>query len=82
MIMDQTIKSFAEIVSSLLMELINSSGFRNVDLKNQQRIHHLCFLCNLIRDIGQGYELILEEHSIIKVCTYELHKEKLKSFKH
>ena len=65
--MEQAISSFADIISSYLRELIHSPGFLAICLKNQLMIHHLCFLCDLVRDTGQDLDLILQEHRKIMV---------------
>ena len=65
--MEQAIGSFADIISSFLKELIHSPGFPTIYLKNQLMIHHLCFLCDLVRDTGQDLDLILQEHRKIMV---------------
>ena len=65
--MEQAISSFADIISSYLRELIHSPGFLAICLKNQLMIHHLCFLCDLVRDTGQDLDLILQEHEKIMV---------------
>ena len=65
--MEQAIGSFADIISSFLRELIHSPGFLTICLKNQLMTHHLCFLCDLVRDTGQDLDLILQEHGKIMV---------------
>ena len=66
--MEQKIVTFASFISSILREVKNCPGFINIGLKTQQLVHHLCFLCDLVRDNSQDLNLILQEHTKIKVC--------------
>ena len=65
--MEQAIGRFADIISTFLKELILSPGFLTICRRNQLMIHHLCFLCDLVRDTGQDLDLILQEHRKIMV---------------
>ena len=59
--------SFVDFVTTFLRRVISHPGFLSSDVTTQQQIHHLTFICSLVRDSGHGLEVILEENKLIQV---------------
>ena len=64
----------SDFVSGFLGELVSSPGFENVSKNIKQQIQHLLLLVNLFIKYQSAIQLIIDEHSRVKVsCIIIIH---------